>query len=112
MIHLVSGLMLVSVIVVITAKADGVLELVAEEHKDDDAAELNAEVAPEAEGVSGEQGDRGGDHVGTDEGREESALLLVIGVPVLVLVLVADEAEGDGTDDLKNVFHIDGGKLR
>ncbi len=115
MILLVMGLSLEVIVLgllVLTADADGVLELVAEEHEDDDAAELNAEVAPEAEGVSGEQGDRGGDHVGTHEGREEGALLLVVGVAVLVLVLVAEETEGDGANDLEDVSHVDRGELR
>ena len=53
---------------VFTTNADGILELVAKEHEDNDAAKLDAEVAPLTSSVSSEEGDRGGNHVGTNEG--------------------------------------------
>lgn len=67
----VSGMLEVLVslfFVVLTANTDRILELVTEVHEDNDAAELHAEVAPHAEGVSSEEGDGSGNHVSTNEG--------------------------------------------
>ncbi len=48
--------------------------------EDNDAADLNSEVAPDAGSVSSEEGDGGGDHVGTEEcGGVDHELLGVIG---------------------------------
>ena len=74
--------------------------MVAGKRENGDAGDLDAEVAPDAEFVIGEQGDWGGDHVGAEEGGSVHN--------EFVTVVVAVPAEHGRTGDLKDVLDVEG----
>lgn len=79
------------------------LEVVTGTAEDDDAADLDADVAPHASGVSSEESDGGGDHVGTEEGG---------GVDhELVCVVETVPGEDDRADYLNNELGVGGSEL-
>ena len=79
------------------------LEVVTGTSEDDDAADLDADVAPGAGGVSSEEGDSGGDHVGAEEGG---------GVHhELVCVVKAVPGEDDRAGCLNDELGVEGSEL-
>ena len=95
-----SDLLVVSVQFLI---AHVLLEVVTGTAEDDDAADLDADVAPGAGGVGSEEGDGGGDHVGAEEGG---------GVHhELVCVVVSVPGEDDRADKLNNELAVEGSEL-
>ena len=95
-----SDLLVVSVQFLI---AHVLLEVVTGTSEDDDAGDLDADVAPGAGGVGSEEGDSGGDHVGAEEGS---------GVHhELVCVVVAVPGEDDRADKLNNEIAVEGSEL-
>ena len=95
-----SDLLVVSVQFLI---AHVLLEVVTGTAEDDDAADLDADVAPGAGSVGSEEGDSGGDHVGAEEGG---------GVHhELVCVVVSVPGEDDRADKLNNELAVEGSEL-
>ncbi len=79
------------------------LEVVTGTSEDDDAADLDADVAPGAGGVSSEESDGGGDHVCAEEGG---------GVHhELVCVVEAVPGEDDRADCLDDELGVEGSEL-
>lgn len=79
------------------------LEVVTGTSEDDDAGDLDADVAPHASGVSSEEGDGGGDHVCTEEGG---------GVHhELVCVVVSVPGEDNRADSLDDELGVEGSEL-
>ena len=85
---------------VLVLEAELVLDVVAGNRENDNADDLDAEVAPDAESVIGEQGDWGGDHVGAEEGGSVHNEFVTVGVAV--------PAEDDRAEDLKDVLDVEG----
>jgi hypothetical protein len=83
--------------------AEFLLDVVTGRAEDDDACDLNADVAPGAGSVSSEEGDGSGDHVGAEErsGVDEELLGVEVAVP----------AEDNGGDGLNDELGVGGGEV-
>jgi len=85
-------------LMVLVLEAELVLDVVAGKRENGDAGNLDAEVAPDAEFVIGEQGDWGGNHVGAEEGGSVHNEFVTVGVAV-----PADEGRADELEDVLDV---------
>ena len=83
--------------------AELVLHVVAGEAEHDDAADLNGDVAEGTGGVSSEESDGGGDHVGAEEGGGVDHELVRVVVPVV--------AADDGREELEDELGVGGGEV-
>ena len=83
--------------------AELVLHVVSSEAEHDDAADLNGDVAEGTGGVSSEESDGGGDHVGAEEGGGVDHELVCVVVPVV--------AADDSREELEDELGVGGGEV-
>ena len=83
--------------------AELVLDVMAGEAEHDDAADLNGDVAEGTGGVSSEESDGGGDHVGAEDGSGVDHELVRVVVPVV--------AADDRREGLEDELGVGGGEV-